>query len=44
MLLSDAQKVRVVLQYPWLLIPGVFICVVMLAFNFGGDAFETRHL
>ena len=47
-LLSDAQKVRVVLQYPWLLIPGLFICVAMLAFNFVGDAvrdaFETRHL
>ena len=43
-LLSVAQKVRVVLQYPWLLIPGLFICVAMLAFNFVGDAFETRHL
>ena len=27
-LLSDAQKVRVVLQYPWLLIPGLFIAAL----------------
>ena len=46
-LLSGAQKVRVALQHPWLPIPGLFICVAMLAFNFVSDAvraFEIRHL
>jgi peptide/nickel transport system permease protein len=47
-LLKEAQTVRVVVQYPWLLTPGFFIVVAMLAFNFVGDgirdAFETRRL
>jgi peptide/nickel transport system permease protein len=47
-LLKDAQTVRVVVQYPWLLLPGVFIVITMLAFNFVGDgvrdAFETRRV
>jgi peptide/nickel transport system permease protein len=47
-LLKDAQTVRVVIQYPWLLTPGLFIVIAMLAFNFVGDgirdAFETRRL
>ncbi|QMV02911.1 ABC transporter permease subunit [Devosia sp. D6-9] len=47
-LLKDAQTVRVVVQYPWLLAPGFFIIITMLAFNFVGDgirdAFETRRL
>ena len=36
-LLSDAQDVKVVLLYPWLLIPGLLIILVVLAFNFLGD-------
>jgi len=36
-LLKDAQAIQVLAQMPWLLIPGVFIVVVILAFNFVGD-------
>ena len=36
-LLKDAQNVRTVVQNPWLLIPGGFVIVVVLAFNFLGD-------
>jgi peptide/nickel transport system permease protein len=36
-LLKDAQNIRVVALYPWLLIPAVFLIVVVLAFNFLGD-------
>jgi peptide/nickel transport system permease protein len=36
-LLQDAQNVRSVAQNPWLLIPGLLIIVVVLAFNFVGD-------
>jgi peptide/nickel transport system permease protein len=37
LLLSQAQKVEVMRLYPWMLAPGVFISVVVLAFNFFGD-------
>ena len=36
-LLKDAQNVRTVVQNPWLLIPGLFVVTVVLAFNFLGD-------
>ena len=36
-LLSTAQDVKVVLMYPWILIPGVFVVLTVLAFNFLGD-------
>ena len=36
-LLIDAQRVTVVAHHPWLLIPGVFIVVAVLGFNFLGD-------
>ena len=36
-LLSDAQDIKVVLLYPWLLIPGFFVVLAVLAFNFLGD-------
>ena len=36
-LLQDGQNVRSVAQNPWLLIPGLLIIVVVLAFNFVGD-------
>ena len=36
-LLQDAQQVNVILQYPWLLIPGLFVIVAVLAYNFVGD-------
>jgi peptide/nickel transport system permease protein len=36
-LLNEAQHVRVVAQYPWILIPGIFVVVIVLAFNFLGD-------
>jgi len=37
-LLKDAMKVQNIMFYPWILIPGVFIIVTVLAFNFLGDA------
>ena len=36
-LLQDAQNVRTVALYPWLLLPGLFIIFTVLAFNFLGD-------
>ena len=36
-LLQEAQKVEVLEQTPWLLAPGVFVVVAVLAFNFIGD-------
>ena len=36
-LLQDAQNVRTVALHPWLLIPGIFIFIVVLTFNFLGD-------
>jgi peptide/nickel transport system permease protein len=36
-LLKDAQHIRVLANAPWLLIPGLFIAITILAFNFVGD-------
>jgi peptide/nickel transport system permease protein len=36
-LLKDAQNVSVILQHPWLMIPGAFVIVAVLCFNFVGD-------
>lgn len=36
-LLSNAQNVRTVAQNPWLFIPGLFVIVTVLCFNFVGD-------
>jgi peptide/nickel transport system permease protein len=36
-LLNEAQNVRTVALYPWLLLPVVFVVVAILAFNFLGD-------
>ena len=36
-LLADAQKFRNVALYPWTLIPGLFVVVTVMAFNFVGD-------
>lgn len=38
LLLKDAQSMDVLLMQPWLMIPGLFIIVSVLAFNFMGDA------
>lgn len=37
-LLSGAQNIRAIAQMPWLMIPGVFVILAVLAFNFVGDA------
>lgn len=37
-LLNDAQEWSALRSHPWLLIPGVFIVIAVLAFNFLGDA------
>ncbi|MBS3789045.1 ABC transporter permease [Candidatus Bipolaricaulota bacterium] len=37
LLLSQANNLEAITSYPWLLIPGVFIVVTVLAFNFFGD-------
>jgi len=36
-LLQQAQNVRTVALHPWLLIPGLFVIITVLAFNFLGD-------
>lgn len=37
LLLSQANNLETITSYPWLLIPGVFIVVTVLAYNFFGD-------
>jgi peptide/nickel transport system permease protein len=37
-LLEEAQRVTVVLHFPWLLIPALPVLTVVIAFNFLGDA------
>jgi peptide/nickel transport system permease protein len=37
-LLKEAQNVRTVAQNPWLMMPVFFVIIVILAFNFVGDA------
>jgi peptide/nickel transport system permease protein len=36
-LLKDSQHIRVLAEAPWLLIPGLFVIIAILAFNFVGD-------
>lgn len=36
-LLQEAQNIQTVALFPWLLLPGVAVVVVILAFNFMGD-------
>ena len=36
-LLQQAQSVQVITNYPWIMWPGAFIIVVVLAFYFVGD-------
>ena len=36
-LMSEAQNVRSIALRPWLMIPGVFVIVTVLSFNFLGD-------
>ncbi len=36
-LLQQAQNIQVLLLYPWLMVPGFFVAVSILAFNFLGD-------
>ncbi len=36
-LLSEAQNIHTVALHPWLLLPGIFIIIAVLAFNFVGD-------
>ncbi|HPF17887.1 MAG TPA: ABC transporter permease, partial [Thermotogota bacterium] len=38
LMLAQAQRLSVLEQYPWLLLPGVFLFVAILAFNLFGDA------
>ena len=36
-LLKDAQSLQTLDQHPWIMIPGVFIVLAVMAFNFLGD-------
>lgn len=36
-MLKDAQSISTVSMYPWMMIPGVFVVLAVLAFNFVGD-------
>lgn len=36
-LLKEAQNIQTLVLYPWLLIPGAFVAISILAFNFLGD-------
>lgn len=47
-MLNEAQNIRALVDFPWLLIPGFFIFVTVFAFNFFGDgvrdALDPRYL
>jgi len=47
LMLREAQSIRVLTAYPWILSPGFFIFITVLAFNFLGDGlrdvFDPRH-
>ncbi len=47
-MLNEAQNIRALVDFPWLLIPGVFIFITVFAFNFFGDgvrdALDPRYL
>ena len=36
-LLQEAQNLRAIAMAPWLMIPGIFVIITVLAFNFVGD-------
>jgi peptide/nickel transport system permease protein len=36
-LLSDAQNIKTIALYPWVMLPGLFVIIAVLAFNFLGD-------
>ncbi|HBJ81637.1 MAG TPA: ABC transporter permease, partial [Pseudothermotoga sp.] len=38
LMLAQAQDVYVMTKAPWLLIPGIFIFITVISFNFVGDA------
>jgi peptide/nickel transport system permease protein len=37
-LLEEAQHIRVIMQFPWLLLPAVPVLLTVVSFNFLGDA------
>lgn len=39
-LLQNAQQMNVVALYPWFFIPGLYVIITVLAFNFIGDGFR----
>jgi peptide/nickel transport system permease protein len=41
-LLAEAQNVQNLVKYPWILTPGVFIFLAVMAFNFVGDYLRDR--
>lgn len=43
LLLRDAQSLQALQLYPWLLTPGLFIVLAVLAFNFVGDAVRDAY-
>ena len=47
-MLQQGQNIRALTDFPWLLIPGVFIFITVFAFNFFGDgvrdALDPRYL
>lgn len=36
-MLNDAQNLRVLVDFPWVMVPGFFIFITVFAFNFFGD-------
>jgi peptide/nickel transport system permease protein len=38
LMLSQAQNIKAMTEAPWLLLPGLFIFIVVMAFNLLGDA------
>ncbi|GAH57494.1 unnamed protein product [marine sediment metagenome] len=36
-LLKEGQNIRTVALHPWLLLPGLFVIITVLTFNFLGD-------
>jgi peptide/nickel transport system permease protein len=41
-MLAEAEKVQNLMRYPWILIPGLFIFLTVMSFNFLGDHLRDR--
>ena len=42
-LLKEAQDLNIIALYPWLLLPGLFVIIFVISFNFMGDGLRDAR-